>query len=320
MMKEKDGFLVRTLDVSRLEFGRYPGARPVEGLLRHGIVILDKWPGPTSRDVVAAVKKLFGLKRAGHSGTLDPGVSGVLPVALENACKVMPALQGLEKEYVGVMHLHKDVDDAALSEAVRSFTGTVKQTPPLRSAVARRERTREVRSFDILDRQGRDVAFRIAAEAGTYVRTLCHQVGMKVGGAHMTELRRTRAGRFDESFLVKMHQLADACMDWKEGNDETLRECVLPVEAAVEHLPKLIIKDSAVHAVASGSPLYTGGLCLAQKNISAGQLVAVMTLKGELVALAQSSMSSEEMIKRKGLAAKTDRVIIEKGVYPKLKE
>ncbi len=319
-MREKDGFFVKSEEVSHLEFGRYPGARSVEELIRNGLVILDKWPGPTSHDVVATVKKLLIIPRTGHSGTLDPSVSGVLPITLDNACKVIPALQGLDKEYVGVMHLHRNVDDHTFQKTIKKFIGEIKQTPPVRSAVARKERIRHVYSFELLDRDDKDIAFRIVAQAGTYVRTLCHQIGQQIGGAHMTELRRTRAGRFDESHLVKMQDLAIAYMDWKENGNEKLREYILPVESAVEHLPKIIIKDSAVHSIANGSPLYSGGICFVQKEIKPDELIAIISLKGELVALAKSAFSAEEMIKRKGLAAKTDRVIIEKGTYPKLKK
>lgn len=319
-MREQNGFLIKSDDIPILEYGKYPGARSVEELIRNGLIILDKWPGPTSRDVVATVKKLFSLKISGHSGTLDPAVSGVLPVTLENACKVIPALQGLDKEYVGVLKLHKDVDDNELRKAMKKFIGEIKQIPPVRSAVARRERTRSVYSFEILDRDGRNVVFKIAAQAGTYVRKVCHELGKEIGGGHMSELRRVRVGRFNESFLVKMHKLADAYAEWKESKDEGIREYILPVEAAVEHLGKIIIKDSAVYAITNGSPLYSGGICRVQKDIIAEQLIALLSLKGELVALAKSAMTSGEMVRRKGLAAKTDRVIMGKGVYPKLKK
>lgn len=314
----RNEFLVRSEDIPRMEYGRYPGARPVEDLIRNGLVILDKWPGPTSRDVVVTIKRLFGLKQAGHSGTLDPAVSGVLPIALENACKAIQALQGIDKEYVGVMKLHKDVADEDLAKAVKKFTGEIRQTPPVRSAVARKERTRTVHSFEILDREGKDVAFRACVQAGTYIRTICHGIGKETGGAHMAELRRTRAGRFSEASAVRMHDLADAHAEWKESGDETIREYILPVEAAVEDLGKIVIKDTAVYAIANGSPLYSGGICRVQKGINNGDMVAITTLKGELVALARAATTSEEMVRKKALAAKTDRVIIEKGVYPKL--
>ncbi|MBI4018617.1 MAG: RNA-guided pseudouridylation complex pseudouridine synthase subunit Cbf5, partial [Candidatus Aenigmarchaeota archaeon] len=293
--------------------------RSVEELLRSGFVVLDKWQGPTSHDAVASVKKILGLKKTGHAGTLDPAVSGVLLVTLENACKVIPALQGLDKEYVGVMHLHREVEAKKLSEVVKKFVGDIRQRPPVRSAVARKERKRRVHSFEILEINGKDVLFKTSVEAGTYIRVLCHDIGKLAGGAHMAELRRTKSGDFGEERVVKMHELADAYAFWKEGRESRIRDYVMPVEAAVEHLGKIAIKDSAVFSVTGGTPLYTQGVAKVTEGISRDDMVAVMTLKGELVALAKAAMSSEEMIHRKGAAAKTDRVVMEKGIYPKVR-
>jgi len=309
-------FLIRSKEISNPKYGKYPGVRSIHELIRNGIVILDKWSGPTSHDVAAIVKKIFGLEKTGHSGTLDPMVSGVLPITLENACKVIPALQHLDKAYVGVMHLHKEVSEEDLKQAIKKFVGEITQLPPRRSAVARKERQRKVYSFDILDRKDKDVAFRVECEAGTYIRKLVSDLGKLIGGAHMTELRRTKVGRFDESKAVKIQDLVDAYEFWKEGKDETIREMILPIEAAIEHLGKIIVKDSAVPAVINGSPLYTQGICMIQKGIKKDDMVAVLTLKGELVALAKANMNSEEMLGR-GMAAKPDRVIMEKGAYPR---
>ncbi len=310
-------FLIRSEEIP--QFGEYPGARPVEKLIKNGFIVLDKWAGPTSHDVSAQVKKFFGLKKVAHAGTLDPHVTGVLPVLLENAVKVMPALQKQDKEYVGIMKLHKDVEDEKLRDAVKKSVGRITQLPPVRSAVARRERQREVYYFDVLEKNDRDVLFRTAVEAGTYIRVICHQIGKEIGGAHMAELRRTRAGTFDESRAVKMQDFVDAYADWKENGSGKIREFILPVEEAIEHLKKIIIKDSAVYSVSQGSPLYSQGISRVQKNIEPGELVAIVTLKGELVALSKTAMRTEEMMKKKGIAAKTDRVIIEKGLYPKMK-
>ncbi len=288
--------------------GTYPGSRSIETLLDNGIVILDKWPGPTSHDVTATVRKVLGIEKTAHSGTLDPQVSGVLPIMLGNACKMMPALQKLDKEYIGVMHLHDEPDKEKLEASVKKLTGKVRQKPPVRSAVARKERERNIYSFDILDMKGRNVAFRVVCEAGTYIRKLVSDLGKMFKGAHMRELRRTRAGPFDESRAVKIHDLVDAYLAWKENKDESIREFVLPVEAAAGHIKKIIIKDSAIPAVANGSPLYTGGISRIEKGIKPGDLVAIFTMKGEVVALAKAAMRSEE--NKKGLAAKTDRVIM----------
>ncbi len=309
-------WLIKSDDVPR-EYGKYPGSRSVEELIKSGIIILDKWPGPTSHDVSAILKKIFSLKKTAHSGTLDPAVSGVLPIMLENACKIMPALQKLDKEYVGVMHLHKDVSDSELEKAVKKFTGEIRQTPPKRSAVARRERMRRVHSFELLDRQGRDAVFRVNCQAGTYIRKLIDDLGKKIGGAHMAELRRTKVGRFNESNAVRIQDVVDAYEFWRENQDEDIRKYILPVEAAIEHLGKVIVKDSAVAAISNGSPLYTAGICKIETGIEKDSLVALLTLKGELIALANSDMASEEMLHRRGIAAKTDKVIMDKGIYPK---
>lgn len=245
-------------------------------------------------------------------------MSGVLPICLDNATKVMPALQGLDKEYVGVMRLHKDTSIGDVKAAAKKFVGKIKQTPPVRSAVARKERERIVYSFGILEIEGRDVLFRIACEAGTYVRLVCHQIGKQIGGANMTELRRTKVGRFGENMAVRMEDLADSYHDWKENGDEHIRDLVLPVESAVEHLKKIIVKDSAVFSVARGSPLYSTGISRMQKEISSEDMIAILTLKGELVALGIAGMNSEDIARKKGIAAKVDRVIIDKSVYPKM--
>ena len=312
-------FLIKWHDISNYSYGKYPGSRSVDELLRNGIIILDKWQGPTSRDVSSTVKKLLSLSKAGYAGTLDPMVSGVLVICLENACKIMPALQGVEKEYVGVMRLHKEVPKKEIMRVVSSFTGAIRQKPPVRSAVARVERTRHIYGFEMLDMSGRNVAFKVSCEAGTYVRKLCHDIGLKIGGAHMSELRRTRAGRFTEGMSCRLQDVSDAYAMWKKGGDESIRDFVLPVEVGVEHMKKIVMKDSAVHAVASGSPLYTAGVSRVQSDIMKGELVAAFTLNGELVSIGQADMASSEMLKRRGISMKTDRVIMDKNTYPKAK-
>lgn len=321
--KEKNKWIIKCEEIPS-ESGKYPGARSVEELISNGMIILDKWAGPTSRDVVSHIKKIFGLKKAGHSGTLDPQTTGVLPVTLENACKVIPALQSLDKEYVGVMHLHKDIKNAELERVIKKFIGEIRQKPPVRSAVARKERTRKIYSFNVLERKERDILFCVSCEAGTYIRKLIDDIGKEIGGAHMKELRRTGVGRFSEEKAVKIQDVVDAFVFWKEGEkekgDESIRKFILPVEAAIEYIGKIIIKDSAVAAITNGSPLYSTGICRIEKGIEPGNLVAILTEKGELVALAKSNLSSEEMKKGKKLAAKTDRVVMKKGTYPSFKK
>ncbi len=246
-------------------------------------------------------------------------VSGILLVTLENACKAIPALQHLDKEYVGIMHLHKETDYEKLKSVISNFIGEIEQLPPVRSAVARRTRKRKIYSIDILDIKGRDVLLKVSCEAGTYIRKLFDDIGKRLNGAHMSDLRRIKVGRFDESMVVRAQDLQDAYVFWKEKGSEDVKDLILPVEASIEHVKKIIVKDSAVYAVSSGSPLYTSGISKLQTGIEKNDLVAILTLKGELIALAKAAMSSEDMTRQKGLAAKTDRVIMSAGVYPKMK-
>lgn len=303
-------FLIRSEELPVFEYGKYPGSRTDEELKKNGIVIVDKPEGPTSRAVTETVKEKLGAKKAGHSGTLDPAVTGVMIITLDNACKVIPALQVLDKEYEGVMHLHDYVTEEKLQSALKKFTGTIKQKPPVRSAVARKERLRKIYSLDILKTKDKDIEFRVSCEAGTYIRKLCHDIGQELGvGAHMAKLRRTRVGNFTLENSIKLHEIKKSAV----------RNFMLPVEAAVEHLGHVIVKDSAVANITNGSPLFTTGLSRIQQDIDKEDLIAVMSLKGELVALGTTKMSSQEMIKRRGFAVKIDRVVMQKGVYPPMK-
>jgi len=249
-------------------------------------------------------------------------VTGVLPVALENATKLMPALAHLEKEYVGVMHLHKDVDEDLLKKVIaEKFVGKIMQIPPVRSAVSRRPRIREIKFFDVLEKDGKDVLFHVACEAGTYIRKLIHDIGQALGvGAHMTELRRIRAGCFKEEDSHPLVEIRDAYEFWKEGDEKMLRKILIPVEYAIPHVKKVFVKDTAVDSICHGAPVFVTGITRIQKGIERGELVAIYTLKEELVALGIAKMSSEEMFKRKkGVAVRTDRVFMERGTYPRLK-
>ncbi|MBI5061345.1 MAG: RNA-guided pseudouridylation complex pseudouridine synthase subunit Cbf5 [Candidatus Aenigmarchaeota archaeon] len=230
----------------------------------------------------------------------NPGVSGVLPICLEDACKAIPALQGLDKKYVGVMRLHKDVDDITLHAAVKKFIGVIKQKPPVKSAVARKEREREVYSMEILDRKGRDVCVSVHCQAGTYIRKLFDDIGRLIGGAHMKELRRVAVGNFTENDAHKIQDVAQAYSAWKNGSEE-IRKIVLPIERAVVHLKKITVKESAVRSVANGSPVYVNGVAKMDSGISKDELIAVFS-GDELIALARFAGE-------KGMVAKTDRVI-----------
>ncbi|MBU5537186.1 MAG: RNA-guided pseudouridylation complex pseudouridine synthase subunit Cbf5 [Candidatus Aenigmatarchaeota archaeon] len=314
-------WLIKSEEESSLEYGKSPKDRTIEELINSALIIVDKNSGPTSHQITAWVRDIFNVKNCGHSGTLDPSVTGVLPIALENATKAMPVLTGLDKEYVGVMHLHKEVSEDILRDViVKKFVGKIRQVPPKKSAVARVEREREIYFFDILEIENKDVLFKVGCEAGTYIRKLCHDIGqaLKVG-AHMSELRRTKVGNFTEDDARSLVEIRDAYELWKENKDETnLRKILIPIEYAIPHVKKVFVKDSAVDALCNGSPLYPNGITRIQEGISKGELVAVMTLKEELIALGISKMTSEEMLNRKtGISVRVDRVLMSRGMYPK---
>jgi len=312
--------LVKSEEISNPLFGTYPGARSVDELIKNGVVILDKPSGPTSHQVSAWVRNILGLKKVGHSGTLDPKVTGVLVIALENALKIMPALMGLDKEYIAIMRLHDNVPLKTLKKVLFEFTGKIKQTPPKKSAVKRREREREIYEINLLEVEDRNVLLDIKCQKGTYIRKLIYDIGKKIGcGANMKELRRIKVGPFEESLCVKLQDLKDAFVLWKNGNEELIRKYIKPVEFGVEHLKKIIVRDSAVDALCNGAPLGVGGIIKLDENIEKNEMVAVMTGKGELIAIGYSKMDSEKILRsRNGLAVKIDRVIMKRGKYPKL--
>lgn len=276
-------------------------------VLENSVIVVDKHAGPTSHQVSGWLREILGLKKVGHTGTLDPMVTGVLPVLLGNSVKAMPLFSGIEKEYVGVMHLHHEVSEEKLREVVKEFVGKIKQTPPKKSAVARREREREIFSFDVLEIDGKDVLFRTRTEAGTYIRKLCHDIGQKLGvGAHMSELRRTEAGPFSENQAHSLTEIKDRF----ELGEENLRKMLVPIESVISDSKKVFAHDSALKMVVNGAPLYVGGVVGADEKIIPGETVAMMSESKKLVAIGIAKMSGKDMSKRKkGTAVRTDRII-----------
>ena len=286
-----------------------------------GAINLDKTSGPTSHEVSAWVKRILEVEKAGHSGTLDPKVTGILPVLLGDATRVMDTLLLSGKEYICLMRVHKPQPKKRLLDVCEEFMGPIFQKPPLKSSVVKELRRRTIYYLDVLEIEEQRVLMRVGCQAGTYIRKLCFDIGLALGtGANMEELRRTRAGPFlEDETLVTMHQLMDAYMTWKETGDETgLRRVILPVEAALRHLPRLVIADNAVDAICHGAPLALPGLLRLETDIDKGDNVALFTLKGEAVGIGLADMNSREMLDGKtGIAALTERVIMEPGTYPK---
>lgn len=216
--------IVRREGVTDPSYGCAPAMRDLKEHLRLGAINLDKPSGPTSHEVVAWVKRILDIEKAGHSGTLDPKVTGILPVLTGDATRVVEFLLTAGKEYVCLMRTHEQVPRRRIMEVCEEFVGEIYQRPPLKSSVARNLRTRKIYYLDILEIEGQRVLMKVGCEAGTYIRKLCYDIGLALGcGANMEELRRTKAGPFaeDES-LVTLHKLKDAYEIWKESGMRAL--------------------------------------------------------------------------------------------------
>jgi tRNA pseudouridine55 synthase len=260
-----------------------PGERSPAALLSFGVVNLDKPPGPSAHQVAGWVRDAVSaaleggteshgpIDRVAHGGTLDPKVTGTLPMLLGDAARCAQAFDDSPKEYVAVLELHGPAPtdfEATLS----AFEGRLYQKPPRKSAVRRRLRVREVHGIDVLDRRERRVLLRVGCDAGTYVRKLCHDVGLALGtGAHMGDLRRTAAGTFDDSTLSTMEDLVDALAFWDGGDEEAVAAVVEPAERALAGLPRVTIARSAAREVAEGAPVYAPGVL----DVAAAERAAV---------------------------------------------
>ncbi|MCK4445171.1 MAG: RNA-guided pseudouridylation complex pseudouridine synthase subunit Cbf5 [Thermoplasmata archaeon] len=301
--------------------GKRPEERTVQELLELGLVVIDKPSGPTSHQVSAWVKQILGIEKAGHGGTLDPRVTGVLPVALNNSARALSALLAGDKEYIGVLHLHQGVEKKKLDSMFSDFTGEIYQLPPVRSAVKREVRKRTIYDLELLESDGRDWLFRVRCESGTYIRTLCNDIGEALGiGGHMKDLRRTRTSTLTERDLHTLQDLKDAWIAWEsEEDDKPFKRVVQPMEKLLDHLPKVIIKDTAIDAICHGADLAVGGITRIEGTYPRGHLVAIMSRLGEGVAIGRSLMSSDQALSAStGLAADTKRVLMAEGTYPRL--
>jgi len=293
----------------------------VEELLNRGVINLDKPAGPTSHQVVSWIKDMLGVKRTGHSGTLDPGVSGVLPVALGSATKLLKILLIGGKEYVGILELKRKVKEEELRTVFKEFTGPIYQIPPEQAAVKRQLRIRRIYDLELLEFDGKNALFRTNTESGTYIRTLCYDIGLRLGTVgKMAGLRRTRSGHFYEKDSVTLQELKDGIVFYRENSEESLiRRCIQPVEKMVEHLPVIVIRTGAVDAVCHGAPLARPGALELDSGIRRGEPAALFTPKAELVAVVKPTMNAEEIISAKeGVVAQPLRVVMEPDSYPRM--
>ena len=282
-----------------------------------GILVVDKPRGPSSHQVASWVGRMLGCQ-VGHAGTLDPQVSGVLLVMLGNAVRLAPLLLQHDKEYICLMRLHADVDQSRIKQTAAEFTGRLYQRPPRKSAVKRVLRIRTIHKLEILDVEDRLVLFQVKCDAGTYIRSLCHHIGLALGtGAHMIELRRIRSGAFSEQSMHTLHDLEDACHAAKKGNRIPLSSMILSVDAAVPDLPIVIIRDTAIDSICRGAMLAGVGIirCMDFKK---DQTVTVLSQKKEFICLGKALVASVSFKPGEtGLVIAPTTVFLPPGTYPK---
>lgn len=315
------------------KFGCYPHKRSIDELLDTGMILIDKCSGPTSHTEVEHVKKVLNLKKAGHSGTLDPKVTGLLLMGLGRATRLMEYMLKSNKEYICLLYLHQRVSESALRECVKAFTGTIMQTPPLISAVKRQERPRTIYELEVLDTDEKIqyVLMRVRCQHGTYMRKLCTDMAESMGvKGQMMELRRTKAGPFEEKDglisvdrlrnLYELYQEAEA-QEEKQIYETELRKFLRPMEEALRDFKKVYVSSSAVDTLCRGSDLAIPGVIQLEENIEMGEEVALMTLKGELIGMGTAFLSSKDVMKKKkGAFVSISKVFMKPGTYPRFWE
>ncbi|KAL8133896.1 H/ACA ribonucleoprotein complex subunit 4-like [Apium graveolens] len=324
LLKNYDRLNVRTGHYTPLPSGYSPLKRPLAEYIRYGVMNLDKPANPSSHEVVAWIKRILRVEKTGHSGTLDPKVTGNLIVCIDRATRLVKSQQGAGKEYVCIARLHSGVTDVAkVARALESLTGAVFQRPPLISAVKRQLRIRTIYESKMLeyDAEKHLVVFWISCEAGTYVRTMCVHLGLILGvGAHMQELRRVRSGIMGEKDnMVTMHDVMDAQWVFDNFRDESyLRRVIMPLEVLLTSYKRLVVKDSAVNAICYGAKLMIPGLLRFENDVEVGEEVVLMTTKGEAIALGIAEMTTAVMATcDHGVVAKIKRVVMDRDTYPR---
>ncbi|HEU4483767.1 MAG TPA: RNA-guided pseudouridylation complex pseudouridine synthase subunit Cbf5 [Nitrososphaeraceae archaeon] len=316
-----DKLIQLTESVTDDRFGYYPYYRPIPILFDYGLVLIDKPAGPTSHEVASWVKRILNIEKSGHSGTLDPGATGLLPMGLGESTKALSVLLLGPKEYYSIARFHSNFDRDILEKILLEFHGDIYQRPPQRSSVKRMTRIRRIHEIEYVEENKNLILLRILCQAGTYIRKLIYDIGEIMGsGATMVELRRTRVSHFFErDGLIKLHDLYNAFYLYKKKNDEeNLRNVIKPIETCFKEIPTVVIRDTAVDALCHGAQLAIPGISEISPSIQKDDLVAIYTLKGEIVGLAQSLMNINEIVSNKnGIAFTMKRLIMKPNTYPK---
>ena len=324
LLKNYDKLLVRSGQYTPIPTGCSPLKRDIKSYISSGVINLDKPSNPSSHEVVAWIKRILRVEKTGHSGTLDPKVTGCLIVCVDRATRLVKSQQGAGKEYVCIVRLHDALEDEKeLSRALEDLTGALFQRPPLISAVKRQLRVRtiyESKLFEFDNKRHLGV-FWASCEAGTYMRTLCVHLGMLLGvGGHMQELRRVRSGALSENDdMVTLHDILDAQWLYDNTRDESyLRRCIRPLESLLLNYKRIVVKDSAVNSVCYGAKLMIPGLLRYEAGIELNDEVVLMTTKGEAIAIGIAQMSTVDLSTcDHGVVAKIKRCIMERDTYPR---
>jgi len=254
-------------------------------LLEFSIINLDKPSGPTSFNVSNFVKKFLKLRKTSHFGTLDPKVTGVLPIALNRACKLSGYFIGENKTYVGIARFHKPVELKKIQQTInKKFLGKIKQTPPLKSRVKREEREREIYSFKILEQSSEnpnDFLFISEVQGGTYIRKLIDDLGKELKiSAHMLELRRIKAGIFTENHpdypIINLYDLEKAVQEYENKNETLLRKILIPAEIVTELHQPFEIKKENLKQIYTGKPIkYSDLKEKPKKDLEKGKIISI---------------------------------------------
>ncbi|KAJ8266912.1 hypothetical protein GJAV_G00136090 [Gymnothorax javanicus] len=324
LLKNFDKLNIRTAHYTPLPNGSNPLKRNIQDYVRSGFINLDKPANPSSHEVVAWIRRILRVEKTGHSGTLDPKVTGCLIVCVDRATRLVKSQQSAGKEYVGIVRLHNALENEhQLARALETLTGALFQRPPLIAAVKRQLRVRTIYESKLIeyDPERRLGIFWVSCEAGTYIRTLCVHLGLLLGvGGQMQELRRVRSGVLGErDNMVTMHDVLDAQWQFDHNKDESyLRRVIYPLEKLLVSHKRIVMKDSAVNAICYGAKIMLPGVLRYEDGIEVNQEIVIITTKGEAICLAIALMTTAVISTcDHGVVAKIKRVIMERDTYPR---
>ena len=294
---------------------------PVAERIRAGaFVLVDKPRGPSSHQVAAWVRDLLEVEVAGHAGTLDPNVSGLLWVGVGPALKLLPLVLEFPKRYVASVVLHGEVSDRDRTRVLGEFTGPIYQTPPVRSAVRRERRVRTIHRLTLVEAAPPRLHLDVVADSGTYVRTLAVDLGEALGvGAHMEELRRVGNGPFEEQASVPLTVLADAVAARHAGDPAPLLALLHPIDEVWREFPRIVVREGAASALAHGAGLASGGILSVPRPFARGAHVALVNRTGELIATGVARHDARELSAvRHGWVVGETRVFVDPARFPPL--